>query len=52
MGKLNESAPATIMQVVEWIFYPLQVSVDQTIGVEVVEATRDTNQLNIGNGNC
>ena len=27
--------------------HPLQVSVDQTIGVEVVEATRDAKQLEI-----
>lgn len=28
--------------------HPLQISMDQTIGVEVVEATRDAKQLNIG----
>jgi len=28
--------------------YAFQVSVDQFIGVEMVEATRDTNQLNTG----
>jgi len=45
MGKPDESAFA---MVTKYFAYAFQVSVDQLIGVEMVEATRDANQLNIG----
>lgn len=40
-----------MVKVVECFAYPFQVSVDQLIGVEVMEATGDPNQLDIGNEN-
>ena len=37
----------TITRVAERFAYTLQVSVDQLVGVEMVEATRDANQLSV-----
>ena len=48
MGKSDESALVTVMKAAECFAYPFQVSVDQLIGVEMVEAARDANQLSIG----
>ena len=36
------------MRVSECIAYPFQVSMDQVVEVEVLKATRNANQLNVG----
>ena len=40
-----------VAELVECFVHPFQISVDQLIRVEVVEAMGDANQLNIGDGN-
>lgn len=40
-----------MIKVSERFAHPLQVSMNELIGVEVLEAARDANQLNVGNDN-
>ena len=45
MDKPDESILVAITNATESFAYTFQVSVDQLIGVEMAEATRDANQL-------